>query len=112
MDAQSCYPDDAMSQKILVIEDDARTSEFVAKGLQEAGYTVDIADNGRDGLFHATDGGYAVIILDRMLPAMDGMAVLSAMRAAGVETPVIILSALAAVDSRVEGLTSGANDYL
>ena len=101
-----------MSQKILVVEDDVRTSDFVAKGLQEAGFTVDVANNGRDGLFHATDGGYGVIVLDRMMPAMDGMAVLSAMRAAGVETPVIILSALGAVDSRVEGLTSGANDYL
>lgn len=101
-----------MSQKILLVEDDQRTSEYIVKGFQEAGYTVDCADNGRDGLFHATDGGYGVIILDRMLPGMDGMALLSAARAAGVETPVIILSALGAVDSRVEGLTSGANDYL
>lgn len=101
-----------MSQKILLVEDDQRTSDYIAKGLEEAGYTVDAADNGRDGLFHATDGSYGVIILDRMLPGMDGMAVLSATRAAGVDTPVIILSALGAVDSRVEGLTSGANDYL
>ncbi len=101
-----------MSQKILLVEDDASTSDFIGKGLQEAGYTVDAVDNGRDGLFHATDESYGAIILDRMLPGMDGMAVLSATRAAGVTTPVIILSALGAVDSRVEGLTSGANDYL
>ena len=101
-----------MSQKILVVEDDAATAEFIAKGLTEAGFVVDRADNGRDGLFHAIDGSYAAIILDRMLPGMDGMAVLGALRAANIATPVIILSALGAVDARVEGLTSGADDYL
>ena len=101
-----------MSQKILVIEDDATTAEFIANGLTEAGFVVDRADNGRDGLFHATDGSYDAIILDRMLPGMDGMAVLGALRAANIATPVIILSALGAVDARVEGLTSGADDYL
>lgn len=101
-----------MSQKILVVEDDATTAEFIAKGLIETGFVVDRADNGRDGLFHATDGSYDAIILDRMLPGMDGMAVLGALRAANIATPVLILSALGAVDARVEGLTSGANDYL
>ena len=101
-----------MSQKILVVEDDAATAEFIAKGLTEAGFVVDRADNGRDGLFHATDGSYDAIVLDRMLPGMDGMAVLGALRAANIATPVIILSALGAVDARVEGLTSGADDYL
>ena len=101
-----------MSEKILVVEDDAATAEFIAKGLTEAGFVVDRADNGRDGLFHATDGSYAAIILDRMLPGMDGMAVLGALRAANIATPVIILSTLGAVDARVEGLTSGADDYL
>ena len=101
-----------MSQKILVVEDDAATVEFIAKGLTEAGFVVDRADNGRDGLFHATDGSYDAIVLDRMLPGMDGMAVLGALRAANIATPVIILSALGAVDARVEGLTSGADDYL
>ena len=101
-----------MSQKILVIEDDATTAEFIAKGLTEAGFVVDCADNGRDGLFHATDGSYDAIVLDRMLPGMDGMAVLGAVRAANIATPVIVLSALGAVDARVEGLTSGADDYL
>lgn len=101
-----------MSRKILIIEDDLRTADFIAKGLTDEGYVVDKATDGRDGLFHATDGSYDAIILDRMLPGMDGMAVLAAMRAAKVETPVIILSALSSVDARVEGLTSGANDYL
>ena len=101
-----------MSQKILVIEDDATTAEFIAKGLTEAGFVVDCADNGRDGLFHATDGSYDAIVLDRMLPGMDGMAVLGAVRAANIATPVIVLSALGAVDARVEGLTLGADDYL
>ncbi|MBX9663878.1 response regulator transcription factor [Novosphingobium sp.] len=101
-----------MSRKILIVEDDLRTADFIAKGLTDEGYVVDKVADGRDGLFHATDGSYDAIILDRMLPGMDGMAVLAAMRAAKVETPVIILSALGSVDARVEGLTSGANDYL
>ncbi|MEY2927045.1 MAG: hypothetical protein RL367_1522 [Pseudomonadota bacterium] len=101
-----------MTQKILVVEDDNRTADFIARGLGDEGYLVDRAADGRDGLFHATDGGYHAIILDRMLPGMDGMAVLAAVRAAGITTPILILSALGAVDARVEGLTSGANDYL
>lgn len=101
-----------MSRKILLIEDDRSTAEFIAKGLTEAGCVVDQAHDGRDGLFLATDGSYDAIVLDRMLPGMDGMAVLGALRAAKVATPIIILSALGAVDARVEGLTSGADDYL
>lgn len=101
-----------MSHKILVVEDDATTAAYVTKGMSEAGFTVDCADNGRDGLFLASDGSYGAIILDRMMPAMDGMAMLKALRAAGIETPVIILSALGTPEDRVEGLTSGADDYL
>ena len=101
-----------MSQKILVVEDDRTTADFIVKSLTGEGYVVDHAADGRDGLFHATDGSYDAIILDRMLPGMDGMAVLAALRAAKVATPIIILSNLGAVDARVEGLTSGANDYL
>jgi len=73
---------------------------------------VDRADNGRDGLFHATDGSYDCIILDRMLPGMDGMAVLGAIRAAGIETPVIVLSAMSSTEDRIDGLTAGSDDYL
>lgn len=101
-----------MAQKILLIEDDATTAEFVAKGLSEEGFVVDRADNGRDGLFHATDGSYDCIVLDRMLPGIDGMAVLAAMRGAGIETPVIVLSALGSPEDRVKGLTNGSDDYL
>ncbi|WP_375249744.1 winged helix-turn-helix domain-containing protein [Sphingomonas sp.] len=101
-----------MSAKILVIEDDGATAEFVAKGLTEEGFVVDRADNGRDGLFHATDGSYDCIVLDRMLPGMDGMAVLAALRGAQIETPVIVLSALGSPEDRVKGLTGGSDDYL
>jgi two-component system, OmpR family, response regulator len=101
-----------MAQKILLIEDDAQTAGYIVKGLTEEGLTVDHAANGRDGLFHATDGGYDAIILDRMLPGMDGMAVLGALRAGGIHTPVLMLSAMAAVDDRVAGLTAGSDDYL
>ncbi|WP_067734062.1 winged helix-turn-helix domain-containing protein [Novosphingobium naphthalenivorans] len=101
-----------MAQKILLVEDDPATAEFVANGLAEEGFVVDRADNGRDGLFLATDSGYQCIVLDRMLPGLDGMAVLAALRGAGVETPVIILSALGSPDDRIKGLTSGCDDYL
>ena len=101
-----------MTKKILVVEDDQATSDYIAKGLTEAGYVVDKAADGRDGLFHATDTAYAAIILDRMLPGMDGMAVLSAIRAANVLTPVIIVSALGSLDERVKGLRAGSDDYI
>lgn len=101
-----------MTQKILVIEDDKSTADFLVSGFTESGFCVDAAYDSRDGLFHATDGSYDVIVLDRMLPGMNGMAVLSAIRAADIRTPVILLSALGAVGERVEGLTSGADDYL
>lgn len=101
-----------MGHKILLVEDDRTTADFIAKSLTEAGFVVDHADNGRDGLFLATEGVHDAIILDRMLPGMDGMTVLAALRAGKITTPVIILSALNAVDARVEGLTGGADDYL
>ncbi|MEH3035204.1 MAG: response regulator transcription factor [Sphingomonas adhaesiva] len=101
-----------MSAKILLVEDDDTTADFVSKGLTEEGYVVDRAANGRDGLFHATDGSYDCIVLDRMLPGMDGMAVLAALRASQIETPVIILSALGSPEDRVKGLTGGSDDYL
>ncbi len=101
-----------MSAKILLVEDDDTTADFVAKGLGEEGYVVDRAANGRDGLFHATDGSYDCIVLDRMLPGMDGMAVLAALRASQIDTPVIILSALGSPEDRVKGLTGGSDDYL
>lgn len=101
-----------MSHKILLVEDDATTADYIAKGLTEEGFTVDRVDNGRDGLFLATERAHDAIILDRMLPGMDGMAVLAALRAADIETPVIFLSALATAEDRVAGLTVGSDDYL
>ncbi len=101
-----------MGRKILVVEDDPSTADYLFKGLTEEGHVVDHASDGRDGLFHATDGRYSLIILDRMLPGMDGIALLKALRAADVKTPVLILSALGSVDERIEGLRSGSDDYL
>jgi two-component system OmpR family response regulator len=101
-----------VTKKILVVEDDATTADYIAKGFEQNGYIVDVAADGRDGLFHATDGNYAAIVLDRMLPGMDGLAVLGAIRAAGIDTPVIVLSALGSIDERVKGLKSGSDDYL
>ena len=101
-----------MTKKILVVEDDATTADYIVSGLEQNGFIVDHAGDGRDGLFHATDGKYAAIVLDRMLPGMDGLAALKALRAAGIQTPVIILSALGSTDERVRGLKTGADDYL
>lgn len=101
-----------MGHKILVVEDDDATAGYIVKGLGEEGFVVDRVATGRDGLFHATDGSYDCIVLDRMLPGMEGMAVLSALRAAGVATPVIILSALGSPEDRVKGLVGGSDDYL
>lgn len=101
-----------MAGRVLVVEDDDRLADYVTRGLLEQNFTVDRAENGRDGLFLATEGQHDVVILDRMLPGMDGMAVLKAMRAADVQTPVIVLSALADTNDRIEGLTAGADDYL
>ncbi|MBB4087269.1 response regulator transcription factor [Sphingomonas carotinifaciens] len=101
-----------MAHKILLVEDDDTTAGYIMKGLSEEGFVVNRATDGRDGLFHATDGSYDCIVLDRMLPGMDGMAVVAALRGAGVATSVIILSALGAAEDRVRGLIGGADDYL
>ncbi len=98
--------------RILIVEDDPHTAAFIAKGLTEDGHTVDQADNGRDGLFLATTESYDAIVLDRMLPAVDGLTVLRTLRGAGNTVPVLLLTALGDVDHRVEGLRAGADDYL
>src|ERR671939_580081 len=98
--------------KLLVIEDDHETAAYLAKGLSESGYTVDRAADGREGLFLATSGSYDAIVLDRMLPGMDGLTLLGALRAAQIRTPALILSALGSVDDRVKGLRAGGDDYL
>lgn len=98
--------------KTLVIEDVAQTAEYIARGLRELGHTVDIAVDGREGLFLASEGGYDVLIVDRLLPGLDGLAVVKALRASGLATPVLFLTALGGIDDRVEGLTAGGDDYL
>ena len=101
-----------MARRILIIEDDAETAAYLAKGLEEAGFTVDTAAEGRDGLFLATEGAIDLIVLDRMLPGLDGLSILKAVRAAGLRVPVLMLTAVSAVDERVRGLRAGADDYL
>jgi len=101
-----------MTRKILIVEDDAATAGYLAKGLIEAGYSTETARDGRDGLFLASEGIFDLIIADRMLPGIDGLAMIGAVRAAGIRTPALILSALATVDDRVDGLKAGADDYL
>jgi two-component system OmpR family response regulator len=98
--------------RILVVEDDRAQAEFIVRGLQEAGHVVDLAGNGRDGLFLATTEPYQAIVLDRMLPATDGLTLLRTLRGAGSQVPVIVLSALGDVDDRIEGLRAGGDDYL
>lgn len=98
--------------RVLVIEDDLDTREWVAKGLQQAGHVVEQSADGKDGLFQALEEDFDVIVLDRMLPGLDGLTVLKTLRAEGDATPVLVLSALGAVDDRVEGLRAGGDDYL
>jgi len=99
--------------KVLLVEDNERVAQFVIKGLQEAGHTTDHAVNGRDGMFLAASSPYDVIIMDRMLPGdVDGLAIIEVLRKAGTRTPILILSALSAVDERIRGLRSGGDDYL
>jgi two-component system OmpR family response regulator len=101
-----------MGRKILLVEDDRETAAYLTKGLGQEGHSVELATNGQDGLFRATDGSFDLIVLDRMLPVLDGISVLKALRAAQIDTPVLVLSALASVGDRIEGLESGSDDYL
>src|SRR3954471_23865906 len=97
---------------LLLIEDDAEAARFLAKGLRESGYVVDIAADGREGLFRATEGTYDLIIADRQLPHFDGLSIVAMLRRNGRHTPVLILSALGSVDDRIRGLRAGGDDYL
>ncbi|MDQ1303274.1 MAG: two-component system, OmpR family, response regulator [Pseudomonadota bacterium] len=97
---------------LLLIEDDLDAAGYLVRALTEAGYQVDHAADGRDGLFHATERSYDGIIADRMLPYLDGLTVIEVLRKQGNRTPVLILSALGSVDHRVEGLRAGGDDYL
>jgi two-component system OmpR family response regulator len=101
-----------MSRRILVVEDDPETRAYLAKALAEAGWSVEATASGREGLFHATGGGFDAMVLDRMLPDLDGLSLLKSARAAGVASPAILLTALGSIDERVTGLRAGADDYL
>ena len=98
--------------RILVVEDDREVARFIERGLKEAGHTVDLANDGRDGLFLAMSEPYQAVVLDRMLPNVDGLAILRALRGSSIDVPVLILSALGDVDDRVSGLRAGGDDYL
>lgn len=98
--------------KILVIEDDETTGTYIARGLREEGQTVDLVANGRDALIQATSANYDVLIVDRMIPEVDGMTLVKTLRGAGNKTPVLFLTSLGDVDDRISGLNAGADDYL
>lgn len=101
-----------MTGRILVVEDDAETADYITKGLRESGFTVEHVVDGRDGLYLASSSSFDAVVMDRMLPGMDGLSVIKALRAGGVETPILILSALSQLDERVCGLRAGGDDYL
>ena len=98
--------------KLLVIEDDPTTGSYIARGLREEGHSVDLVDNGKDGLIQATSASYDVLIVDRMVPQIDGMTLVKTLRGAGNQTPVLFLTSLGSVEDRIGGLNAGGDDYL
>ncbi len=98
--------------RVLVIEDDRETAQFLLKALKESGHNSDTASDGETGFSMARDGNYEVLVVDRMLPMRDGLSIIEGLRREGVQTPVLILSALGSVDDRVKGLRAGGDDYL
>lgn len=98
--------------RLLIVEDDSETLAYLQRGLEEAGHKVELARDGKDGMYMALEGGYDAAIIDRMLPGTDGLSIVRAMRASENDIPVLILSALGEVDDRVKGLRSGGDDYL
>jgi two-component system OmpR family response regulator len=105
-------PGDGPLMRVLVAEDDSETAEFVRRGLGELGHQASVATSGTDALHLATTEQFDVIVLDRMLPELDGLSVLRRLRAAAIRTPVLLLTALGRTEDRVEGLEAGADDYL
>lgn len=98
--------------KVLLIEDDERTGRYIAKGLTSAGHVVDWLRDGRDGFSAGLDSAYDVMVVDRMVPGIDGLNVVKSLRAAQIKAPVLFLSAMSDVDDRVDGLEAGGDDYL
>lgn len=98
--------------RILLIEDDRRTADYITRGFAESGHRCDVLADGQDGLYQATHETYDVLVVDRMLPGLDGLSLVRALRAAKVMTPILFLTSISGVDDRVEGLESGGDDYL
>ncbi len=98
--------------RILVVEDDREAAAYLVRGLTESGHRVSLAEEGRDGLELATQESFDAVIIDRMLPGLDGLSIVAALRAARNQTPVLVLSALGDVEDRVKGLRAGCDDYL
>lgn len=98
--------------RVLVIEDDRETAQFLQKALRESGHMAELAHDGEEGLASARGGGFDVLIVDRMLPRLDGLSIIRTLRSEEIRTPVLILSALGEVDDRVKGLRAGGDDYL
>jgi two-component system, OmpR family, response regulator len=105
-------PAGGLIMRVLVIEDDRETAQFLLKALKESGHAADTAADGEAGLTMARDATYDVLVIDRMLPKLNGLAIIETLRHEGVRTPVLILSALGSVDDRVKGLRAGGDDYL
>jgi two-component system OmpR family response regulator len=111
------YDDPAVSihtciMRILVLEDDSKIASFLEKGLKQSGFAVDVSADGEEGLVMVRSNPYDAAIMDRMLPGMDGLEIIRLMRRDGIQTPVLVLSARASVDDRIEGLQAGGDDYL
>ncbi|MFE1601473.1 winged helix-turn-helix domain-containing protein [Methylobacterium sp. ID0610] len=98
--------------RLLIIEDDREAASYLSKAFREAGHVADLAADGLDGYALAREGDYDVLVVDRMLPKLDGLSLIRSLREQGVQTPVLILSALGQVDDRVKGLRAGGDDYL
>ncbi len=98
--------------RVLIVEDDLETQSYVSQGLTEAGHSIEASATGADGLLRARQGGYDLLIVDRMMPELDGLSLVKAIRSAGIATPVLMLTAMGAVADRVDGLEAGADDYL
>jgi two-component system OmpR family response regulator len=101
-----------VGMRLLIIEDDRDAADYLVKAFREVGHVAELATDGEEGLAHALDGQYDVLIVDRMLPKLDGLTVIGTLRSKGNDTPALILSALAQVDDRVKGLRAGGDDYL
>ena len=110
--AGNARPNRPTAMRILVIEDDRETADFIAKGLSEAGYVADVVTDGKEGLVRAVGEDYDAAIVDRMLPGLDGLSLVEALRGAGKRLPILFLSAMGGVEDRVQGLRRGGDDYL